>query len=366
VLAGPCQGHLWGARGQDWGEPRRAALPQAVCWALAFRLTSPSLAEQGLQHGLLWAVLSRSTTRPACPHPYLHFSEPRQTSGRSLPKASQTLPFSCAEVPGKVTSELGRPPCQQAVQCDHGVLARSPCQQAQDKPGPNSCQAQSLLMRRARARQERLCPQPQCGRGSGPTLLVGGHSCLTALWDQAGTIGVPSAPREGLGQSSAARRGPVKLGTLCGVLPIPALFPKAQDQFLHVAHLRGQVCHLLPQLFHHLGLLVQQSKQVPAGAGKADLVRELLSPFPEPPSSEMTRDTGAPACFSFPALGVLPFTASFSKRRSQRESHEPWALCMGAQTAAGCLPPPHQMSCRPGEGSYHTDSSSPADCSSST
>lgn len=112
--------------------------------------------------------------RPACPHPYLHFSESRQTSGCSLPKASRPLPFSCPEVPGKDRNEHGRRPRQQAVQCDHGVLAqskgRSPCQKVQDKPCPNSCHAQSLLIGMARAQQEHLCLQPySVGVGLGPT-----------------------------------------------------------------------------------------------------------------------------------------------------------------------------------------------------
>lgn len=114
-----------------------------------------------------------NATRPACQHPYLHFSESRQTSRRSLPKALQTLPFLGTEVPGEM--KRARQPPQQGVQCEHGVLAqskgRSLSQEAQGKPCPNSCQAQSLLMRRVKAWRQCLCPQARCGCGSGPKSL---------------------------------------------------------------------------------------------------------------------------------------------------------------------------------------------------
>lgn len=42
---------------------------------------------------------------PACLHPYLCFSEPRQTSGHSLPKAWQILPCLCPEGPRNDTRD---------------------------------------------------------------------------------------------------------------------------------------------------------------------------------------------------------------------------------------------------------------------
>lgn len=64
---------------------------------------------------------------------------------------------------------------------------------------------------------------------------------------------------------------------LCRALLIPALFPKAQRHLLCTAQLGSQARHLLPQPSHLPEFFPQQSQFVPAGARKADLIRELLS-----------------------------------------------------------------------------------------
>lgn len=117
----------------------------------------------------------------------------------------------------------------------------------------------------------------------------------------------------------------------------PALFPKAQNHLLQTAHLFSRARNILSQLLQLLDSFFQQSKRVPADTGKADLVRGAR-PLPEPPSLEMSRDTGARAPFSFPALQVLPFPSSFSKRQRERERHEPWALHNGSANSPSTAP----------------------------
>lgn len=134
---------------------------------------------------------------------------------------------------------------------------------------------------------------------AGAVSVPGSHHCLRGPSRAPRGVGMP---REGCGESSAARSSPVKLGLekgLCsaeaepaspwgkgwvaavsspappttprsafsGVLPSQASFPKMQDH-LHTPDLRPQLSHLLQQKLHLLGLLRQQSARVPAGTGK--------------------------------------------------------------------------------------------------
>ena len=102
-------------------------------------------------------------------------------------------------------------------------------------------------------------------------------------------------------------------------------------------------------------------------AGKADLVRELLSPSQ---SLQARRRAEARVLEPpFPSLSLLcecfP-SAPASAKGEERERHEAWALRTGEQTAQGRLLLPHHISCGPGEGSYHMAFSWPTGCSSST
>ena len=135
-------------------------------------------------------------------------------------------------------------------------------------------------------------------------------------------------------------------GALCRALLAPALFPKVQDHFLHSADLCSQVCQLIPQLLHLLGLLPQHCERVPAVTRKADLVREL----PSPSRSLQAQETEVlePPFLSL-VCKCFPPPPGLAKGPGRSKRHEPWALGKGVQTARPRLPLPHQTCCGSGE-----------------
>lgn len=173
-------------------EPKRPAPPQARGRALWLHLPSPGLREQSLQLGLLWGLPSRSPAQQDLPV-RIHTCA-FQSPGRHLDVLfqrhrghchSHVLKFLGTAEMNTEDDHISRPFGVTTESCAAQSNGRSPCQKAQDKPGPNSCQAQSLLMRRARARQERSPPRPQCGRGSGPRSLVSTSTLPISAWRRA-------------------------------------------------------------------------------------------------------------------------------------------------------------------------------------
>lgn len=207
---------------------------------------------------------------------------------------------------------------------------------------------------------------------------------LTAVWGQGRTTRGPSAPGAGFWQSSTARRGPVKLGQrkslyysgeaqpatpgkgrVAGVSrktppaapgkpPVwgPA-YPRPLSQSIGSPFSRGS--SLQP------GAPPPSSAAAPPGlvppAGRASCCRRRESrscqgaarPLTEPPSSEVSRDTRTQAPFSFPALRVLPFASSFSKRRRERKAQGLGATHGSANsTRPAPTTPPNELQARGG------------------
>lgn len=203
---------------------------------------------------------------------------------------------------------------------------RSLCHKAQDKPCPNSCQAQSLIMRRAKAWQDCSRPQARCGsgphslfsisipsssacrqaqtcqgqillRGHTMSLLAGartellvlqctGRRILAVLHCQTCPVKLgqgkghysreaqPATPSEGWGGTVRRKTTPAAPGKHPLRYPAhPSPLPQAQDHLLHTSHLCNQPCNFLPQLLHPLLFFAQR---VPADT-RADLVRGLAA-----------------------------------------------------------------------------------------